>query len=131
MLAPKLAVFKSFTTAIPDTIHREQVITVLNWVVTTFPELAPRYAWNQTMFTHHATFIVGFSVAKPHFNIALEKITLDHFAPQINASGDRVTTMLWQVTYGHSVNYSLLQQAIQYNLDTKQTITTFWRPKAN
>nr|WP_234005740.1 DUF1801 domain-containing protein [Lactobacillus sp. CBA3606] len=128
---PKLAVFEPFTTAITDTTHRKQVITVLNWVSTTFPELAPRYAWKQPMFTQHDTFIVGFSVAKPHFNIALEKTTLDHFAPQISASDDRVTTMLWQVAYGHPVNYSLLQQAIQYNLDTKQTMTTFWRPKGN
>jgi len=82
------------------------------------------------MFTDHGTFIVSFSVAKPHFNVALEKVTLDYFAEQIKAQGDHCTTMLWQVKYDHPINWDLLQACIDYNLETKHDMTTFWRPKA-
>jgi len=131
MLQPKLEPFSEFTDAMTDEHQRDQLITVLNWVTETFPNLTPRFAWNQPMFTDHGSFMVGFSVAKPHFNIALELVTLDQFRDQIEVAGDHCTKMLWQVKYDHPVNYDLLRLAIQYNLTTKQDITTFWRPKTN
>ncbi|CAM3149781.1 iron chaperone [Lactiplantibacillus plajomi] len=126
-LSPNLTDFTTFVSQISDQSHCDQLITVLNWVTTEFPELTPRLAWNQPMFTAHGTFIVGFSVAKHHLNVALEKAPLNHFAAQITAQGDRVTKMLWQINFDQPVNYPLLHQAIQYNLTTKAAVTTFWR----
>ncbi|RRK10857.1 iron chaperone [Lactiplantibacillus garii] len=126
-LASRLTVFEPYLEKITDQSHRASLITVLNWVAQTFPELEPRLAWNQPMFTAHGTFIIGFSLAKAHFNIALEKVTLDRFADQITAAGDHVTKMLWQVNFDQPVNYPLLNQAITYNLTTKAETTTFWR----
>ncbi|MFC6181236.1 iron chaperone [Lactiplantibacillus daowaiensis] len=128
-LSPDLAPFADFVAAIDDPDHRDRLITVLNWVHTTFPTLTPRFAWNQPMFTEHGTFIVGFSVAKPHFNVALEFVTLEHFRETITQSGDHCTKMLWQIKFTQPVNYDLLAQTIHYNLTTKATITSFWRPK--
>ncbi|BDZ30884.1 DUF1801 domain-containing protein [Lactiplantibacillus sp. WILCCON 0030] len=128
-LNPELADFEDFITKIDNPDHRDQLIKVLNWVNTTFPQLQPRFAWNQPMFTDHGTFIVGFSSAKPHFNVALEAVTLSHFRDQIEATGDKTTKMLWQIKFDQPVNFNLLQQPIQFNIETKQTMTSFWRPK--
>jgi len=126
-LMDDLTVFEPFLATIDDPEHQVAFVTVLNWVHTTFPQLKPRFAWNQPMFTDHDTFIIGFSVAKPHFSVALEKVTLDHFHDQIVAAGDETTKMLWKISFAKPVNYALLTQAIQYNLDTKIDTTTFWR----
>lgn len=126
-LAPTLTAFEPYLTKMTSASHRQQMIHVLNWVAATFPQLDARLAWNQPMFTAHGTFIIGFSHARDHFNVVLEKVTLDHFAPQITAAGDHVTKMLWQIKFDAPVNTELLQRAIQYNLTTKATTTTFWR----
>ena len=39
---------------------------MLDWVAHHYPELALRIAWNQPMFTHHGTFIFGFSAGSKH-----------------------------------------------------------------
>ena len=122
-----LAVLTPYLEKLGETPHRAQLITLLNWVHTTFPQLTARVAWNQPMFTDHGTFIVGFSMAKNHLNIALESHTLDVYRDAITAAGDKTTTMLWQVDFAVPINHKLLAQTIQYNLDTKQAITTFWR----
>ncbi|VDG19570.1 hypothetical protein [Lactobacillus sp. CBA3606] [Lactiplantibacillus mudanjiangensis] len=129
ILNPELADFSDFINAIDDPDHREKFITVLNWVKSTFPNLTSRFAWNQPMFTDHGTFIVGFSIAKPHFNVALEFLTLEHFREMITTQGDHTTKMFWQIKFTQPVNYDLLERTIQYNLTTKADITSFWRQK--
>ncbi|MFB9770477.1 iron chaperone [Lactiplantibacillus modestisalitolerans] len=125
--APQLQPFEAYLQALATAEQRDQLTTVLNWVVATFPQLTPRLAWNQPMFTDHGTFIVGFSAAKPHFNVALEAHTLNHFRAEITANGDRATKMLWQINYHAPINWALLEATIQYNLTTKADHTKFWR----
>jgi uncharacterized protein YdhG (YjbR/CyaY superfamily) len=122
-----LAALQPYFEAGKSSAQRAQLIPLLNWVHTTFPQLTPRVAWNQPMFTDHGTFIIGFSTAKDHLNIALETPTLDHFRAAIEANGDHATKMLWQINFETPVNHDLLAQTIQYNIDTKQATTTFWR----
>ncbi|MGY5270016.1 iron chaperone [Lactiplantibacillus plantarum] len=123
-----LAVLTPYLEKLGATPHRAQLITLLNWVHTTFPQLKARVAWNQPMFTGHNTFIIGFSTAKDHLNIALESHTLDSYRNAITAAGDKTTKMLWQVAFDAPINHKLLAEIIQYNMTTKQTMTTFWRP---
>ncbi len=126
-LEPRLTIFEPYLIKITDTTHQEALTAVLNWVGQTFPELVPRLAWNQPMFTAHETFIIGFSIAKDHFNVALEKYTLDQFKERITAAGDKTTKMLWQIKFDEPVNYDLLKTAIEFNLTTKMDTTSFWR----
>ena len=41
----------------------------LVWVRLTYPELELCIAWNQSMFTHHGTHIIGFSAASKHMTM--------------------------------------------------------------
>ena len=43
--------FKEYLARIDHPQHRARVEAVLNWVMQTFLNLAPRVAWNQPMFT--------------------------------------------------------------------------------
>lgn len=128
-LAPNLQDFHDFIAKIASVEQRSQLTTVLNWITTNFPQLVPRFAWNQPMFTDHETFIIGFSVVKDHLNIALEQPTLSHFQAEIKAAGYRTTKQLWQIDTEQLVETDLLERTIQFNIDTKQAVTTFWRPK--
>lgn len=126
-LATDLAGFEPYLEKITPPAHQQAMVDLLNWVHQTFPELVPRLAWNQPRFTAHGTFIIGFSHAKDHLNVALEAAPLDHFRAPIEAAGDHTTKMLWQIAFTAPVNYALLKRAITYNLTTKSETTSFWR----
>ena len=56
-----------------ETVQQRAVLGgVLRWVGETFPDLTPKIAWNQPMFTDHGTFIIGVSAAKAHLAVAPE-----------------------------------------------------------
>ena len=68
-----------------------------------FPELELRIAWNQPMFTHHGTHIIGFSASSKHMAIAPERATVIRFESIMRERGTDFGTMLafqpWRFTY--------------------------------
>ena len=54
---------------IPNDDNRARMVEVLTWVAERYPELEPRIAWNQPMFTHHGTYIIGFSAEPVNFSV--------------------------------------------------------------
>ncbi|MFD0896178.1 iron chaperone [Loigolactobacillus binensis] len=120
------AIFSAYLAKIPSQ-QQDRTATVLDWVSTTYPQLVPRIAWNQPMFTAHGTFIIGFSNAQKHLAIAPEAAAIEHFSAAIVAAGYTHTKQLIRLPWSHDVNYQLLQQIIDFNLATKEATTTFWR----
>lgn len=98
----------------------------INWLMTNFPELKPEYKWNQPMFTHHGTFIIGFSVATKHFTVAPEMRTFEHFLPQIKDLKLKHGKKTFQLQFGQDIPYDLLRALINYTLADKQNVTSFW-----
>lgn len=98
----------------------------INWLTTDFPELKPEYKWNQPMFTHHGTFIIGFSVATKHFTVAPEMRTFEHFLPQIKDLKLKHGKKTFQLQFGQDIPYDLLRALINYTLADKQNVTSFW-----
>ena len=62
---------------IEDLTQQVRVAEVLKWVMDKFPELKPKVAWNQPMFTEHGTFIIGFSASKQHMAVSPETVLTD------------------------------------------------------
>ncbi|WNS44691.1 iron chaperone [Paenibacillus sp. MMS20-IR301] len=120
-------VFEEYLAKIDNPVHRAELEEVLAWVLEQFPDLAPRIAWNQPMFTHHGTYIIGFSVAKPHMAVAPEKAGMDHFADKLKLAGLDHTKLLIRMKWSNPVNYGLLREIIEYNIADKADCTTFWR----
>ena len=70
-----------YLATIPNDDYRARMVDVLVWVGLTYPELELRIAWNQPMFTHHGTYIIGFSAASKHMAMAPERATMIRFEP--------------------------------------------------
>ena len=68
----KMEVFAEYLARIDNPQHKARMEEVLGWVAKKFPNLMPKIAWNQPMFTHHGIFIIGFSLAKHHLAVAPE-----------------------------------------------------------
>ncbi|OMF96510.1 iron chaperone [Paenibacillus sp. FSL R7-0337] len=120
-------VFAEYLAKIDDPVHRATVEEVLAWVLQEFPQLEPRIAWNQPMFTDHGTYIIGFSVAKGHMAVAPEKAGMDHFGEVLKQGGVDHTKLLIRMKWTNPVDYGLLRQLIEFNIADKADCTSFWR----
>lgn len=120
--------FNTFLETIDNDKYRTTLSEVLNWIADTFPNLETTIKWNQPMFTDHGTFIIGFSVAKQHFSIAPEAKALNEYAQQIEAAGYSQTNNLFRIKWSQDIDYALLKDIIQYNIEDKSNCDTFWRP---
>lgn len=118
-----------FLATIPDNDNRERMVDVVVWVVLTYPELKLRIAWNQPMFTHHGTYIIGFSAAAKHMAMAPERATMIRFEPVMRERGTDFGTMFARQPWDKPFDYELLDAFIQHQLEEKRDITSFWRPK--
>ena len=105
------------------------MVQVLNWVAQHYPELELRIAWNQPMFTHHGTYIIGFSAASKHMAMAPERATMIRFEPVMRERGTDFGKKVAHQPWDKPIDYELLDAFIQYQLAEKQEITSFWRPK--
>lgn len=122
-----MEVFAEYLDNIENPGHRGRVEEVLEWIIKTFPELVPKIAWNQPMFTDHGTFIIGFSISKQHLAIAPEKVVIDSFSDEIVQAGYDHTAQLMRIKWNSPVNFSLLEKIIKFNIVDKAECATFWR----
>jgi len=122
-----MEVFAEFLAKIDNPQHRARVEEVLTWVPKKYPNLIPKIAWNQPMFTDHGTFIIGFSVAKHHLAVAPELAGITRFSDDIVQSGYDYTKQLVRIKWDSPVNFSLLEKMIEFNILDKADCSTFWR----
>lgn len=122
-----MEVFTEFLEKIDNQQHRARTEEVLGWVAKKYPELQPKIAWNQPMFTDHDTFIIGFSVAKQHLAVAPEKAGINQFSDDIIQAGYDHTKELMRIKWDKPVNFSLLEKMIEFNILDKADCSTFWR----
>ena len=119
--------FPDYVAGIKDPTQRARTREVLTRVVRCFPQLTPRIAWNQPMFTDHGTFIIGFSTAKRHLAVAPEIQAIQRFSAEIRQAGYAHTQQLIRIPWDGPVEFALLERIIAYNIADKADCTTFWR----
>lgn len=122
-----MEVFTEFLSKIEHPEHRTRMEEVLKWVGNEFPELDRVIKWNQPMFTHHGTYIIGFSVAKKHLAVAPEQAGMNQFIDEINQAGLDHTKELVRMKWTQPVDYTLLEKMIAFNIQDKADCQTFWR----
>ncbi|NEZ40696.1 iron chaperone [Paenibacillus alvei] len=120
-------VFADFLEKIEHPQHRDRTEEVLAWIIQKFPNLVPKIAWNQPMFTDHGTFIIGFSVSKNHLAVGPERAGIVHFADEIEQAGYEQTKQLFRIPWSSPVHFSLLEKMIEFNMLDKANCSTFWR----
>jgi len=119
--------FNDLLNTIEEPKKRERLEEIFTHISEKFPELEREIKWNQPMFTHHGTYIIGFSVAKHHIAVSPEAEVLDFFEETIKEAGYQRTKMLYKIKWSQSVSYDLLDKMITYNLEDKKDTTSFWR----
>ncbi|MFD0618661.1 iron chaperone [Paenibacillus sp. GCM10027629] len=122
-----MEVFAEYLARIDHPQHRARTEEVLTWVHKNFPNLMPKIAWNQPMFTDHDTFIIGFSVAKPHLAVAPERVGITHFSDEIVQAGYDHSKELVRIRWDRPVDFTLLEKMIEFNILDKADCSTFWR----
>ena len=119
--------FAEYLARIDHPEHRARMEEVLGWVAQKFPNLMPKIAWNQPMFTDHDTFIIGFSVSKQHLAVAPEQAGIEHCLDDIAQAGYGHTKEIVRIPWKSPVDFSLLEKMIKFNISDKANCTTFWR----
>lgn len=127
MMGNKLEVVEPFLAKIEQDAHRKRMEEILLWILETFPDLKLEHKWNQSMFTHDGTFIIAFSVSKNHISVAPEKYTMDKFRDAVEEAGYTHSKMLFRIPFKDEVNYPLLKEIIEFNIEDKRGYETFWR----
>lgn len=119
--------FEEYLAAIENIEHREKMRDLFDWILTEFPELETRIAWNQPMFTHHETFILAFSLAKNHISVSPEVKTLTLFAEDIDQSGYDHTNNIFRIKWTQAIDRELIKKLISFNIEDKKDYHKFWR----
>lgn len=122
-----MEVFAEYLACIDNQQHRTHTKEVLYWITKKFPNLEPKIAWNQPMFTDHDTFIIGFSVAKHHLAVSPEIAGINRFSNEITEAGYEHSKGLFRIKWDSPIDFSLLEKIIEYNILDKANCLTFWR----
>lgn len=119
--------FTDFLEKLDNEEHKQRMIDLFEWIDKEFPELEKKVGWNQPMYTHHGTYIIGFSASKKHMAVAPEKAGLKQFETELAACEYEATKEIFRIKWNQPVDYSLLKDIIQFNIVDKADYTTFWR----
>ncbi|GIO44378.1 iron chaperone [Paenibacillus apis] len=122
-----MELFGEFLSKIDNPLHRARMEEVLSWVMEKFPDVEPAVKWNQPMFTDHGTYIIGFSASKKHMSVSPEQAGMSRFSEEISEAGYEQTKELMRIPWNQTVNYSLLEKMIEFNILDKAGCSTFWR----
>jgi uncharacterized protein len=122
-----MEVFAEYLSHIDDPQHRARLEDIFHWIADKFPNLSPKIAWNQPMFTDHGTFIIGFSIAKHHMACAPERAGIIHFSEDLIKAGFSHTNELIRFPWDSPIDFFLLEKLITFNIIEKADCSTFWR----
>jgi uncharacterized protein YdhG (YjbR/CyaY superfamily) len=79
------------------------------------------------MYTYKDTFIIAFSVSKKHIAVSPEQKGIIAFKKQLEAANYAYTQMIFRIPNDVVINLDLLRSIIDYNIEDKRELKTFWR----
>ena len=118
--------FENYLEAIQNEKIKMMLSDVCDWIKKEYPHLELMMKWNQPMFIDHGTFIIGFSTAKKHLNIAVEEVGLKKFKEDVKVLGYHQTKMLIQVKDHQDLDYALIKKMMDFMMSVKKDMTKFW-----
>jgi uncharacterized protein YdhG (YjbR/CyaY superfamily) len=124
----KVTTVDEFLDAVTSPEQRAKVEELLDWVAATWPELELAIKWNQPMFLHHGTYIIGFSVFAKNIAVGPEAPLMERMRDDIEASGYTTTQRLFRIAWSDPIDYALLTRIVEAQISEKATVTGLWRP---
>lgn len=119
--------FEEYLETMDNVDQRMKMETILSWIGEQYPQLVKRIAWNQPMYTHDGTFIIGFSYSKHHIALSPEVKPIEKFIDEIQESGLSHTKNIIRIKWEDEIPYSLMKTLIEYNIEDKAGYEKFWR----
>lgn len=110
-----------------DNIQTLKLQEIMQWIIDNYPKLGRRVAWNQPVFTDHGTFIIGFSLAKAHISVAIERVGMKRFEQGFIEDDYSFGKQMFRIGIDQKVDYGLLKDIIDFNIEDKKDCQTFWR----
>lgn len=108
-------------------IAHDKLTQLFDWIDQTYPQLVKVIKWNQPMYTHHETFIIGFSVSKKHMAISPEPYLMELFKNEIELAGYSSTSNLFRIKWDQEVDLGLMKKLIDFQIVDKKEFKGFWR----
>lgn len=122
-----MTTFENFIQDLPHPEQQVRLTQLFDHIEENFPELERTVKWNQPMYTHHGTYIIGFSFSSKHLAIAPETAAILRFEDLINKSGYAFTHNIIKAPWDKTLDYGLLDELISFNIEDKASHTKFWR----
>ncbi|HHU07961.1 MAG TPA: iron chaperone [Clostridiaceae bacterium] len=108
---------------------QEKMRQVFDWIEKNYPQFDLRVGWNTPMFTDHGTYIVGFSTTKNHFSAGFESKIMEQFQDELRKREISHGKMIVRFPWSEEVDYDLLARMIDYTIDVKKDVQSFWLPR--
>lgn len=119
--------FEEFLAKLDNPDHQDKLLEIFNWIDEHYPELDKTIKWNQPMYTHHGTYIIGFSTAKEHLSVSPEKAGMEEFQNKIEQAGYSQSKMLFRIKWNQAIHFPLIGEIIEFQIKDKADYTKFWR----
>lgn len=119
--------FDDYLATITNEEHQKITRDVLNWVRENYPDMTERIAWSSPTFVAHGTHIISFKHTKKHLAVSIEGKAVRHFAETFDKNDLNYGTMNVNFPWKTPINLSLLKDIIDYNLEDKKDLTSYWR----
>ncbi|MGI6732629.1 MAG: iron chaperone [Anaerovoracaceae bacterium] len=119
--------FQEYLNRIENPEHKERMEGLLRHIADKYPDLKREIKWNQPMFSDHGTFIIAFSISKQHVAVAPEAVALDRFDEKIKQAGYTRTKMLFRIKWTDELDFGLIDEIIEYNIEDKKDMKKYWR----
>lgn len=68
-----------------------------------------------------------FSVAKKHMSVEPENKAVEEFSDALEKADYSYTNQIFRIPWDREVDYALLEKIIDFNIEDKAGIDTFWR----
>lgn len=119
--------FENFLKDLENEDQAAKLRNMFDWIESQYPELTPVVKWNQPMYSHEGTFIIGFSTAKAHFSVGLEGPVIRKFENRIAEAGYSYSKMIYRIKWTEAIDYNLLGDIIEFQKEDKAGLDRFWR----
>lgn len=118
--------FETIIEKINNEDHRAKYLSVIDWIKEEYPELLLAIKWSQPCFEKDGAFIISVTPFKAHMAVNLEKAGMKQFADTLDETDYSQTAMTFRIKWDQVVNYDLLKEMIDYQLEAKRDATTYW-----
>lgn len=107
--------------------EKKAISKVYDWIEENYPDFEGQVKWSTPLYVKDGSFIIGVKPAKHHFSINPEPKGIEVFSDKIKAAGYSHEKMTFKIKYDQAVDYDLLKEIIDFNIEDKKDLGTFWR----